>query len=194
MWAASSLEVAGQPTALTWLANWSTTGQLAYAYGQSVTLEKVSDVPTIDAKSAISRLGDWRWSGQVADSFYPTGPMAYGRMATDSIGTEGGAGSSAGGSTDASTGSAVAPTEPTSPPDQIVDPTEEPIPTPEVKVFLISKAKSALLLIYDSEGNAWLAPGYFFEGEEGVAGAVLAVADGVIKLPAADDSVMPMVK
>ncbi len=195
MSASASLEVAGQPTALTWQASWSTTGQLAYAYGQSVTVEKVSDVPTIDAKRAIERLSDWRWSGQAAESFYPTGPMVYGRMADDAtgalVGTET---STSGGSADASTGSAVAPTEAATSPDQIVDPTEEPIPTPEVKLFLVNKASAALLLVYDAQGNAWLVPGYFLEGDQGVAGSVLAVADGVIQLPPADDAVMQMVK
>jgi hypothetical protein len=95
-----------------------------------------------------------------------------------------------------SSGSDVAPSNATTPPDQGTTPTEEPadLPTPETRTFLVTKATAALLLVWDADGNAWLVPGYVFEGQDTVAGAVIAVADGVIKLPDPNDSVMPMVK
>lgn len=71
------------------------------------------------------------------------------------------------------------PVDPTDP----VEPPIEPMPEPEVVKVTIEKAEATLLLMWDSEGNAWLVPGFAMEQPEGMWGTVVSLEEGVIELP-----------
>lgn len=72
---------------------------------------------------------------------------------------------------------------PIDPSEPIVEPTPEPLPTPEVEVVTLDEAEATLLLMWDSEGNAWLVPGYAYPMEEGWWSSVVSLVEGVIALP-----------
>lgn len=126
----------------------------------------------------------------------PTSPDAGGTV-DGSIGTEE---PSTGGGQDGEPGTGIEPApapseEPVEPaePDDVatpepmpvdpIEPTIEPMPEPEVVKVTIEKAESTLLLMWDSEGNAWLVPGFAMEQPEGMWGTVVSLEEGVIELP-----------
>ena len=83
-WSASagaSQKVAGEETAITWSIGYDSKGNLAWASGNSVTAVERGEFQTISAKSAVSRLSDWRWNGAPPNSAYPT-MEATGRYST----------------------------------------------------------------------------------------------------------------
>jgi hypothetical protein len=84
--------------------------------------------------------------------------------------------------------------EPT--PEPTDEPTVEPDsePSPEKIVMKLTSAKSALLMIWDSKGGAWLVPGYMLKNTDGWYTPVMSIVDGIIKLPKLDQGIMPMVK
>lgn len=76
----------------------------------------------------------------------------------------------------------------------VVEPTVEPIPEPlpdpmptiiepEVITVTLEEAEATLLLMWDSEGNAWLVPGYAYPQPEGWWNSVVSLVEGVIALP-----------
>lgn len=69
--ASASLKVAGQETAITWNIGYDSKGNLAWAGGHSVRVVDRGLFETVSAKSAVSRLSDWRWYGSPAPSEYP---------------------------------------------------------------------------------------------------------------------------
>ncbi|KQV24693.1 hypothetical protein [Yonghaparkia sp. Root332] len=77
----------------------------------------------------------------------------------------------------------VAPTpiDPSEPP--VVEPEPLPEPTPEVEIVTVNEAEATLLLMWDSEGDAWLVPGYAYRQAEGWWSSVVSLVEGVIALP-----------
>jgi hypothetical protein len=104
--------------------------------------------------------------------------------------------------TDAPT--AVATAEPSAEPTATTEPTDSPtveprpgcdLPTdPKTGIALlkstITRADSALVLIYGNDDNQWLVPGFDFYDETGYVSSVFSVVDGVIDI--SEPTVMPM--
>jgi hypothetical protein len=73
-WSASataSQKIAGQDTAITWSIGYDSKGNLAWASGHSVTAVERGEYQTVSAKSAVTRISDWRWFGAPANNAYP---------------------------------------------------------------------------------------------------------------------------
>lgn len=73
--ASASLKVNGQDTAIAWGIGYDSKGRLSWASGHSVRVLDRGAFPTISAKSAVTRLSDWRWYGSPAVSEYPVYPV-----------------------------------------------------------------------------------------------------------------------
>lgn len=196
MYATASLKVDGQPTAIEWSVSWAPNGDIVSASGHNISIENKGNFGTISERDSVKRLGDWRYSGSANSSFY--GPVGGGlMMARDGVAT------STGTSEPATEGETSEPgSEPTEEPvvEPKPEPTEEPTveptpePTPEKVIMKLTSAKSALLMIWDSKGGAWLVPGYMLKNSDGWYSPVMALVDGIIKLPKLDQGIMPMVK
>ncbi len=200
MYATASLKVDGQPTAIEWSVSWAPNGDIVSASGHNISIENKGNFGTISERDSVKRLGDWRYSGSPNSSFY--GPVGGGlMMARDGVAT------STGTSEPATEGEGSEPgSEPTEEPvvepteEPVVEPTEEPTieptpePTPETVVMKLTSAKSALLMIWDTKGGAWLVPGYMLKNSDGWYSPVMALVDGIIKLPKLETGIMPMVK
>lgn len=194
-WTSASLKVAGQDTPIEWTLNWGQNGKLGYASGQSVLVVDRGNFQTISEQDAVSRMSDWRYSGAIANSLWQkytpkNGPMLRGNggvsiyddMATGGASTE-----------------PAPPSEPTIQPSEepttepsvepSVEPTEEPMPTPSLVVAKVNRAHSALMMIWDKAGNAWLVPGFVFiaDVEYSWPTAVFALEDGIVELPEAGE-------
>ena len=192
MVAQSSLQVNGEATALEWTVNWAPNGEIVGVSGHSVSVEAKGTFGTISAKDSVARLGDWRYGGSAASSYYGGGMamMSRGGVAYIESGDSG------------SEPSPDATAEPYD--DTVVEPTEEPTgeptvepipePTPQKLEMTLVSSKKTHLLIWDSKGGAWLVPGYMLKNTDGWYSAVMALVDGVIALPKPDTGVMPMVK
>lgn len=61
--ASSNLVVGGEETALNWMISWATNGAIAYATGNSVTIQDMGEFDTVSPVDAVERLDDWRWYG-----------------------------------------------------------------------------------------------------------------------------------
>lgn len=174
--ASASMNVGGQPTNVEWYLGWSSTGVLSYAGGHSVAAESMGAFDTISALSAVERLADWRWSGSPSGLFYQrfqpralTEPAPFVR-ADDSVaqGSEG--------------DSSVS-----------IDPMPETQPEPETLTLTILEAESALLSVWDANGEVWLVPGWILINDQGWFGAVIALIEGVIELPKETEvDIMPL--
>lgn len=196
MYATASLKVDGQPTAIEWSVSWAPNGDIVSASGHNISIENKGNFGTISERDSVKRLGDWRYSGSANSSFY--GPVGGGlMMARDGVAT------STGTSEPAAEGEGSEPgSEPTEEPavEPTPEPTEEPTieptpePTPETVVMKLTSAKSALLMIWDTKGGAWLVPGYMLKNSDGWYSPVMALVDGIIKLPKLETGIMPMVK
>ena len=189
MVAQASLQVGGEDTALEWMVNWAPNGEIIGVSGHSVTVEAKGTYGTISAKDSVERLGDWRYGGSAASSYYGGGMamMSRGGSVVSSDVSESGSEPS------------VEPTEePTVEPKP--EPTEEPTveptpePTPEKVVMKLVSSKKTHLLIWDAKGGAWLVPGYMLKNSDGWYNSVISLVDGIIALPKLDAGVMPMVK
>ena len=189
MAAQASLQVGGEDTALEWMVNWAPNGEIIGVSGHSVTVEAKGTYGTISAKDSVKRLGDWRYGGSAASSYYGGGMamMSRGGSVVSSDVSESGSEPS------------VEPTEePTVEPTP--EPTEEPTveptpePTPEKVVMKLVSSKKTHLLIWDAKGGAWLVPGYMLKNSDGWYNSVISLVDGIIALPKLDAGVMPMVK
>jgi hypothetical protein len=189
MVAQASLQVGGEDTALEWMVNWAPNGEIIGVSGHSVTVEAKGTYGTVSAKDSVKRLGDWRYGGSAASSYYGGGMamMSRGGSVVSSDVSESGSEPS------------VEPTEePTVEPTP--EPTEEPTveptpePTPEKVVMKLVSSKKTHLLIWDAKGGAWLVPGYMLKNSDGWYNSVISLVDGIIALPKLDAGVMPMVK
>jgi hypothetical protein len=192
MTAQASLQVGGEDTALEWMVNWAPNGEIIGVSGHSVSVEAKGTFGTISAKDSVKRLGDWRYSGSAASSYYGGGMAMMSRSGTVSSDV-----------TESGTEPSV---EPTAVPygDDTVEPTEvtteeptvDPIPepTPEKVVMKLVSSKKTHLLIWDANGGAWLVPGYMLKNTDGWYSSVISLVDGVIALPKLDAGITPMVK
>jgi hypothetical protein len=75
------------------------------------------------------------------------------------------------------------PVDPTATPEPTDEQTPEPLPTPKTIVVIVSEAHETLLEMWDSNGDAWLVPGYAMPTQEGWFNTVVSLVDGVIALP-----------
>jgi hypothetical protein len=188
MVAQASMQVGGEDTALEWTVNWAPNGEIIGVSGHSVSIEAKGTFGTISAKDSVKRLGDWRYGGSAASSYYGGGMAMMSRGGTVSSDV-----------TESGTEPSAEPTEePTDTP--TAEPTEEPTvepmpePTPEKVVMKLVSSKKTHLLIWDANGGAWLVPGYMLKNTDGWYSSVISLVDGVIALPKLDGGVTPMVK
>jgi hypothetical protein len=166
--ATAVLVVDGEKTALDWGVSWSSTGEISSAWGHSVSIVDRGLYGTVSAADAVARLSDGRWYG-AAGPDYQGGVVAY---ATERGTSDAGATTSAPSTgSDGDTATEAPPVE------------QEPTTTPVVDVT-IDTARSTLLLMWDSEGDAWLVPGFALQGDEGWWSTVVSLVPGVIELPA----------
>lgn len=200
--ATANLEVDGVTTALDWTVVWSPTGDISWAYGHSIEAVDRGEFGTVSAASAVERLADWRWYGAAGPDFQ--GGMNI--LAMDA------ARSAEAGAMEAETDPAAPadpdapvespqPTEPAEPsevpgeepsveplpeplPEPSIEPLPEPLPEPETVVVTVDSAEATLLLMWDSEGNAWLVPGFAVQHPDGWYNTVVSLEEGVIELPA----------
>ena len=160
----AALRVEGQPTSIEWYIGWSSTGEISYAGGHSVTAEPVGTFNTISAVQAIERLDDWRWYGSAATSFYEK----Y-----------------TGTSTDATTRN-----EQVIEPDFVEG---EELPAQETVTLTIVSSEQVLVSIWDAAGDVWLVPGLILVNDQGWWNAVISLIEGVIALPEPSTmDIMPM--
>lgn len=72
-WGASayaSMKIGGQESPIEWQISWSSNGEIGQVSGHTATAQAMGTYETISAKQAVSRLGDWRYSGAVAQSVW----------------------------------------------------------------------------------------------------------------------------
>lgn len=188
MYASASLKVEGKPTAIEWSISWAPNGEIVSASGNNVSIENKGSFGTVSERDSVKRLGDWRYSGSANSGFY--GPVGGGfMMARDGVTSSSGETEPAAEGEGSEPGSEPS-VEPT--PEPTIEPTPEP--TPEKVVMKLASAESTLLLIWDSKGGAWLVPGYMLKNSDGWYSPVMALVDGIIKLPKLETGIMPMVK
>ena len=64
---------------------------------------------------------------------------------------------------------------------------------PETVTLTVVESESALLSIWDANGEVWLVPGYILVNDQGWFGAVIALIGGVIELPKETEvDIMPL--
>lgn len=183
--------VNGQRIALDWSMYWGGNGEIAYIGGQSARAVEAGEFATISPTAAVARLADWRWFGSA-----PMDGVPWMSARSYSVGGDAIVGEETDATTEPSTDPTAEPTaEPTVEPEPSVEPapvptesvdpglTPEPLPTPTVMDLIISKAVPQMLMVWDSNGGAWLVPGYIMTGDEGWPIAVISLIDGVIELP-----------
>lgn len=167
--ASASLPVEGQDTALEWTLQWGQNGKLAYAGGQSVEIISRGEFKTISALAAVKRITDWRYGAMVGNKTiqkYAPPASEYARTyANDS-------------SVPLELGNQDSETQ-----------------EPKIQVLTIERAISALVMIYDKNGAAWLVPGYVLVADDGVSwpSTVFSLEEGIVELPDPVE-IMPMVK
>ncbi|MEY4639800.1 MAG: hypothetical protein RLY13_798 [Actinomycetota bacterium] len=170
----ASLKVGGQNSPIEWSVNWGINGQIGSVSGHSVKAVDRGAFATISAKAAVSRMSDWRYSGQLAQSIWAKyQPVSGGRVI-------------------AYDGMTV---EPESSTDPAVEPSGEPAPAPspsEITV-IINKSDEAQVMIWGKQGGAWIVPGYILIGDEGWITPVFSLEDGIVELPEPVE-ISPMVK
>jgi hypothetical protein len=174
--ASASMSVGGQPTNLEWYLGWSSTGLISYAGGHSVAAESMGTFDTISSLAAVDRLSDWRWSGSPSGLFYQ---RFQPRATTEPAPFAGNEKPLAEGSEGEST--------------TAIEPMPEPMPVPQTLILTILKAESALLSVWDANGEVWLVPGWILINDQGWFGAVISLIEGVIELPKETDfNIMPL--
>ncbi len=174
--ASASMYVDGQPTNVEWYLGWSSTGVISYAGGHSVAAEAMGTFDTISALSAVDRLADWRWSGSPSGIFYQRfqPPM----VAEPAPYVKGGETSSDSAPADSSIA---------------IDPMPGEEFVPETVTLTVIKSESALLSVWDANGEVWLVPGYIMINDQGWFGAVIGLIEGVIELPKQTEvDIMPL--
>lgn len=176
-WGASayaSLKIDNQDSPIEWSINWGSNGEIGSISGHSVKAIDRGEFSTISAKAAVSRMSDWRYSGQLAQSVWAKyQPVGDGRMiAYDDMAAE-----------------------PESTTDPALEPSgePEPAPSPSEITVTINKFASAQMMIWDKQGGAWIVPGYILIGEQGWITPVFSLEDGIVELPEPVE-ISPMVK
>lgn len=170
----ASLKVGGENSPIEWSINWGSNGEIGSVSGHSVKAVDRGEFSTISAKAAVSRMSDWRYSGQLAQSVWAKyQPDGDGRMiAYDDMAVE-----------------------PESSNDQVVEPSgePEPAPSPSEITVTINKSDEIQVMIWDKQGEAWIVPGYILIGDEGWITPVFSLEDGIVELPNPVE-ISPMVK
>jgi hypothetical protein len=203
--AAASLTVDGVQTGIEWNVSWAPSGEIAWASGHSIEVVDRGSYGTVSEKDAIGRLADWRWYGQPGPEY--SGGMVY--TLDSGVARSAGTDPATEPSTDPDTPTEAPAEEPTATPTEepgTVDPVEptepapgteptpdpeptvipDPLPTPEepkTVTVTVDEAFSTLLLMWDSEGNSWLVPGFAVQNPEGWWVTVVSLVEGVIQLP-----------
>jgi hypothetical protein len=174
--ASASMFVDGQPTNVEWYLGWSSTGVLSYAAGHSVAAEAMGTFNTISALSAVERLADWRWSGSPSGLFYQRFQPPMVSEPAPYVKSDGSAAESE------SSDSSIA-----------IDPMPGEQVEPETLTLTVVESESALLSIWDANGEVWLVPGYILINDQGWFGAVISLIEGVIELPKETEvDIMPL--
>lgn len=204
--ATANLVVDGIDTAVDYSVAWSPLGQIAWAYGHSIEVVERGDFDTVSATAAVERMSDGRWYGAGGPQYQGGVSLlaAESGLARDAVAGLGGADTSVSSPTeepvpgDASEPSVEpSPSESTEPGgDPNVDPSVEPTiepgepiveplpePMPEQVTVTFDTAETTLLMVWDSEGNAWLVPGYAMPHPEGFFTTIVSLIEGVIELP-----------
>ena len=197
--ATANLKVDGFDTALEWNVSWGTDGKINGAYGQSATVIDRGEYATVSAQEAVTkRMSDFRWTGQLPNSAYASLPaISRGEMRTDDVqkddfATEGQEPAAVPGTEGEPSEPGDAVTDQPEPGDVVTGQVEEPKPgvgpdveptMPTVTKIRITKAKATLLTIYDSNGKAWLVPGFEMSDSKYWISGVVSLIDGVIELP-----------
>jgi hypothetical protein len=196
--ATANLVVDGIATALDWGISWAPSGEISWAYGQSVELVDRGSYGTVSERDAVARIADGRWFGAAGPDFQ--GGMSLlaadaGRSAADSsVSSEPSSEpTDPQGETPSSepTAEPQPGTEPVPAPETVPgsEPTVEPAPLPEqplepeVVEVTVTSATPTLLLLWDTEGNAWLVPGFAMPHPDGWWNTIISLVDGVIALP-----------
>ena len=172
-----ALTLNGAPIPLESYIGWDGKGNLAYANGYAVEFVSRGQFDTISPFAAVERISDWRWFGGAASSFYEELYANEPRIGyADSVE-----------SAPAESSDDIAIDEPA------VMPAPDEMPAePEIIDVVIDRSVSALLSLYDAQGNMWLVPGYLLYNDQGWFDAIVAVEDGVIALPEPVD-IMPLI-
>lgn len=182
----ASMMVDGQETALEWSIYWAPGPTLASATGHSVSLVERGSFETVSPLDALERLDSGMWWGSPGPSFYSLDGMAISSRAIEGeaeVPAEEGEPLPPAEETPGADGDV--PAEPELPVDPEL-PVEPDVPMEQETVRLVvESAESALLLVWDAAGNAWLVPGYVMRYAEDDWGwtSVIAVIDGVIEVP-----------
>jgi len=182
--------VNGQAVPLEAYVGWDSAGNLSYASGFSVEIVSRGTFDTISPTAAVARIPDWRWSGGAPSYLYEELYQDFGGTRAES-------------STDsAESAPALEPIEDTSG-DSDDEPVTKPVPDeqvdpvpsePEIVDVHVDRSETALLSLYDAQGNMWLVPGYLLYNDEGWFHAIVSVGEGVIALPEPADEIMPMIE
>lgn len=167
-WGASayaSMKIGGQDSPIEWLISWGSNGKVGQVSGHTVSVQDLGEYKTISAVAAVARMGDWRYSGAVAQSVWTKyQPPSDGRVIAYGEATD----------------------------DQPIA-VGEPAPTPTVINVQITKAVPTPMMIWDQAGTVWIVPGYLLIAEEGWLNPVFSLEDGVVTLPEPME-ISPMVK
>ncbi len=211
--ASIAIKVAGHPTAIEWSMSWSGNGEISWAQGNSVSIVDAGEFGTVSDAAAVDRLADWRWFGSGPTNFQ--GGMRLMKSSVDAgFGVSEGdvAPSDASETTEPADPDTDPTAEPSSEPTQapapvdtaepeptdtaapVVEPSDSPTAEPTepeipVKTITIDKAESALLLVWDASGDAWLVPGVALTGVDSWWQTVITLVDGVIELPPASEPI-----
>jgi hypothetical protein len=176
----AAMYVDGQPTNVEWYLGWSSTGVISYAGGHSVAAESMGSFETVSEVSAVDRLADWRWSGSPSGIFYERFQPRFTAQAEPM--REDIEGESSPSTPEESSDTSIA-----------VDPMPGDGSTPEIVTLTIVQAESALLSVWDANGEVWLVPGFILINDQGWFGAVISLIEGVIALPKESDfNIMPL--
>jgi hypothetical protein len=167
-WGASayaSMKIGGQESPIEWQISWSSNGKIGQVSGHAATAQAVGTYGTISAKHAVARMGDWRYSGAVAQSVWNKYQPADG-------------------------GRVIA-YDDTVAPDEL--PAPEPMPSPSTITVLVNKAVDTQMMIWDKSGTVWIVPGYLLIAKDGWPTPIFSLEDGIVQLPEPIE-ISPMVK
>lgn len=96
---------------------------------------------------------------------------------------------------DPGTGEEPKPVDPGTEPEPLPTIEPEPMPEPETVTVTVDDAEATLLLMRDSQGNAWLVPGFAMPHPDGWFNTIVSLIEGVIELPAPfDGEITPYVE
>lgn len=187
VFANASFKVEGQPVGIEWSLSWGDEGIISSAAGHAMSVVDMGSFGTVSDRDAVERVGDWRWYGGAASSWYPD--MFGSRVPmNDDL--------AAVGSTESGSGTATSAPATSSPDGPTVSeenpgvdmgvPSPDPSFTPKKVTVVLDKSARALLTIIDKSGSTWLVPGYVFYDADGGIYPVISVVPGVVELPEPD--------